>query len=308
MGISMDPHAAVLAINSWLISLASRIRESIFMVFMPTDSSLCSEANDFSRTATGFAIDKNVVVTVAHLRPSQNVCLVNTSGDRFGGRVLAVDKRWDLVFIESSRDLTPLRLSADIPPIGSLIITCGMPYGLLRPFLTLGIVSGYKVNTVIDEELVEGLMVLSTPTMPGMSGGPAVSVYGDVVGMVVANTMSGNEFALATPSRRIYYSYSILKKVGRIVRPRLGVRVIEGTSRDIEGVVISNIYNDEISRVCGVDVGDALISVNKRKIRSLEDLWDVLDESALGMSRSMEIRFYDYSEKNIKECVYPIEV
>lgn len=304
----MDFQTIISTINSWLISIASRVRESIFMVSTPANSSLCNEASDFSKTATGFAIDKNTIVTVAHFEPSQSVCIASTSGDRFSGKVLDIDRRWDLVFIESSRNLTPLKVLVDMPPIGSLVITCGMPYGLLRPFFTLGIVSGYKVNTVMEGGLVEGLMVLSTPIMPGMSGGPVINIYGDVVGMIVANAMASNEFTLATPSRRIHYSYSILKRLGRIVRPRLGLRVIEGTSKETKGVIISNVYNDRISEVCGIDVGDTLVSVNGYSINSLEDLWDVVDEIALHMGRFVEIKFYDHSEKNVKECVYPLEI
>lgn len=297
-------YTIAMALGSWISSLISRVIESIVLIFVPFENTSCSEVHDFARSATGFAVDKNIVVTVSHLNPVKDVCLVDVQGQRFSGRVLALDNRWDLAFIETEEPLQPLSISSELPKIGSIVIASGMPYGILRPFHAIGIVSAYKINTLIDNKYVEGLMMLSTPTILGMSGGPVIELGGNVVGMIVANAMNTSEFALAVPAKRISYSYRILRKLGRITHLTLGIKVVERFSKDVKGLTISSIYNKKLIELCGIDVGDIIISINENNIKSLEDLWDNLDEAVLNFENVLKIKFYDYSDKRIKECTY----
>lgn len=305
-----DVRALVLALDKWLTAIASRLSDSILMVSTTTEGTQCDSVYEFSRTATGFAIDRNIVVSVAHIAPDQHVCLADVSGNRFSGRVMGIDRRWDIIFIESEKNLNPVNIAMERPPIGSMVLACGMPYGLLRPFFSIGIVSGHKVNTTIDGEYVEGLMIVSTPIMPGMSGGPIANVNGDIVGMIVANAVNTNEFALAIPSKRIHYSYSILNKLGKIAHLRLGVKVVEGLSKGlngIKGIIVANIYNHRLTDICRIKVGDVILSIDDVATYTVDDLWDALDKAVLYASGIVKIRFYDSVEKKVKECEYPIQ-
>jgi len=303
---SIDPQAIASLLSSWTSHLASRMAESIAIVSIPLEPSSCRDFHEVARAATGFAIDKNTLVTVAHINPSEQLCVVDAFGNRYSGKVLSLDKRWDIAFVETEANLRPLELSLELPSLGSLVVACGMPFGVLRPFFTLGMISGYNVNTVIYDESLEGLLISSSPVMPGMSGGPVVEIAGKVVGMIVANAMNNNEFALAIPSRRIHFSYRILKKIGKVTHIGLGIRVVEGLSSNLNKVVVSSIRNNKLREICGIDIGDSIEYINGRKIQGLQDIWDALDESLLSSSKSLKIVFYDLSSKNIKECSYPI--
>lgn len=298
--------AIAMAINRWVSSLISQVSRSMFLIFVPIGNSACDKVYDFVKSATGFAIDKNVVVTVAHIDPVERICLADLEGRRFSGKVIAVDSRWDTAFIETGESLHPLSLSLEQPPVGSLVIVSGMPYGLLRPYYAVGVVSGYKVNTFIEGKYVEGLMMLSAPTMVGMSGGPVIDLEGNVVGMIIGNGMNINEFALALPAKRILYSYRILKTLGRVDHIVLGLKVVEGLAKGVEELVISSVFSENIKNICGLDVGDSIISINNRDLKTLEDLWDSLDEAILSFQNVLKIKFYDYSDKMLKECIYPI--
>lgn len=306
-----DPKLAVTSLNGWLVAVASKLIDSIVMVFTPLGSESCDEAYEHGRTATGFAIDRDVVVSAAHVEPESRVCLADAYGNRFEGRVWGVDRRWDTIFIRSGRPLNPASIALERPPIGSIAVLCGMPYGILRPFLSIGIVSGYNVNTTIDGRYVEGLMILSALAMPGMSGGPVVNVDEEVVGVLVANAMNSNEFALAVPSKRIYYGYNILRKLGKIVHARLGLKVAEGIARRIgsgTGVVVTSVFNRDIEEVCGIKVGSVVVSVDDTAIRSLEDLWDALDRAVMAGRSAITIRFYNGLEEKARECIYPVSL
>lgn len=299
-------------VNNQLIAIASRLTESMTMVAIPLDSTQCSNTLDFSRTATGFAIAKNIIASVAHIGlEQQQVCLIDIYGDRFSGKVLDIDKYWDIVFIESEKNFVPAKIAIEKPPIGSLVIASGMPYGLLRPFFSLGIISGYNINTNIDDIQVEGLIAISTPVAFGMSGGPIANIDGDVVGIIIASAMNNNGFALAIPSKRLYYSYNILNKLGNITHLRLGIRVVEGivkSFRNNRGLMISAIYNPRLMEVCRLRIGDVILSIDDKEIYVIEDLWDALDKAILQAKNSLRIKLLDNVSGKVKECEYLINI
>lgn len=306
-----DSSAYLMMLNRQLIQIALSITQSVVMIMVMRNDTSCDDIDEFERFATGFAIDKNVIVSVAHAEPNQHICLADPHGDRFSGRIIGIDKRWDILFIESEKSLIPVSISKEAPPIGSIVLAYGMPFGLLRPYLSLGIVSSHKVNTIINNEYVEGLMIVSTPIMPGMSGGPVVDINGNVVGMILATTLGSNELALVLPSKRIYSSYNILNKLGRIVHIKLGIRVVEGLTKDtndIRGVRISNVYNTKLSELCRIKVGDTILSINDIDVRTIDDLWDALDHAILSSGSSIKIKFFDHIEKKTYECLYPIQI
>lgn len=298
----------IAALNNYIISIVSKILDSIFIIAVSNNnSSSCVNEYEFERFATGFAIDNNIIVSAAHLNPNTNVCVMNTSGDIFSGRVKSVDEKWDLLFIETDADLKPLELETKLQPIGSIVIACGMPHGLLKPFFSLGILNSYKVNAFINDKYLEGLIVSTTPITIGMSGGPLVDIYGKTIGCIIGSAFNSNEFALSIPSKRIYYSYNILKKYGHVKHIKLGLKVMEYSTK-ISGisrrVVITKIFNNYLTSYCGIDVGDMIISVENTEVNSIEDLWNILDESLISGKKCISIEFYSSREKNRRICSY----
>uniref|UniRef100_A0A7C4D4G0 PDZ domain-containing protein n=1 Tax=Ignisphaera aggregans TaxID=334771 RepID=A0A7C4D4G0_9CREN len=295
-------------LNKWIVSIISKTRNSLYIVSVPRNSS-CRDEHEFEHFATGFAIDRGTVVSVAHIEPKDSICVIDANGESSEGRVKGIDNRWDLMFIESDKALNPISLELEEPPIGSIVLACGMPLGLLRPFFSLGIISGHKINASIGNEYIEGLLTASTPVVPGMSGGPLIDIYGKAVGIIVGNAFNTHEFTLIVPSRRIHYSYNILKKYGYVNHIKLGIRVIEYGLRSkerIEGIVVSSIFNNKLSSICGISVGDILVAIDNFKIKTIEDLWNALDEALLLSKNKIVIEFYSYREKIYRVCEYSI--
>ncbi|MEM1541823.1 MAG: S1C family serine protease [Ignisphaera sp.] len=296
----------VTVLNKWIVSIISKTLNSLYIVSIPRDYS-CRNGYEFEHFATGFAINRDIVVSVAHIEPKDHVCVIDSNGESSEGRVKGIDNRWDLLFIESNRVLDPLSLELEVPPIGSIVLACGMPLGLLRPFFSLGIISGHKINAAIGNEYIEGLLTASAPVIPGMSGGPLIDIYGKAVGIITGSAFNTHEFTLIVPSKRIYYSYNILKKYGYIDHIKLGIRVIEyrfGSKEGIEGVVVSSILNNKLSSICGISVGDIIVAIDNFKIKTIEDLWNALDEVFLLSKDRIVIEFYSYKEKTYRVCEY----
>ncbi|MCS7112228.1 MAG: serine protease [Ignisphaera sp.] len=301
-------------IEGELKKLIVRTIDSTTMVLIPRDRSIdCMEvARDngyLNAVATGFYIDSSVVATVMHSLQhigDGRICLLDLNGDVIEGEIIDVDSRWDLMFIQSSVKREPISLKDSMASIGDFVIACGTAYGILRPFLSVGIVSGSEVKADVGYGLIEGLLLLSLPILMGMSGSPIVDLNGSVVGMVVAKAFDANEFSLATPSTRVLYSYRILKRYGRIAHIVLGINVLALRSIATHfglryGLVISRILNPNISRVCGFSDGDILLSINNRKMHTIEDLRLALDEALLNNS-PLVIEYLSRLDRKIYSC------
>lgn len=301
-------------IENGLKKLITRMVDSITMVLVPRDSNAtCVDVardNSYLDSAmTGFYVDGNVIATVMH--SVQNIddgriCLLDLDGDIAEGEIIDIDPKWDLMFIQSRVERKPISLRDDVASTGDFIVACGVAYGLLRPFLSIGIVSGSEVKANIGYGLIEGLLLLSLPILVGMSGSPVADLSGSVIGMVVAKAFDADEFSLAVPSTRILYSYRILKKYGRVAHIVLGINVLALRSMVAHfglqyGLVVSKILNHNISKICRFSDGDILLSINNRKMYTIEDLRLALDEALLNNS-SLTIEYFSRVDRKLYSC------
>ncbi|MEM0501364.1 MAG: S1C family serine protease [Ignisphaera sp.] len=301
-------------IEGELKKLIANIIDSTVMVLIPRDrNATCIEVAKDNRyldcAATGFYIDNRVVVTVMHSIQhvdSERICILDLDGDIVEGEIMDVDPKWDLMFISSVSDHSPIPLKDSTASIGDFVIACGTAYGLLRPFLSVGIVSGSEVKADAGYGLIEGLLLVSLPILSGMSGSPIVDLDGTAVGMIMAKAFDANEFSLAIPSTRILYGYRILKKYGRIAHIVLGVSVLalRGmiTALGLQhGLVISRILNPNILKFCKLNDGDVLLSINDREMRTIEDLRLALDETLLN-NGTLTIEYLSRMDKKVYSC------
>ncbi len=301
-------------VESGLKKIIMRIVDSITMVLVPRDSdTACIDVarnNSYLDSAmTGFYIDSNIVITAMH--SIQNIddgriCLLDLDGDIFEGEIIDVDPKWDLMFIQSKTEHKPIPLRDDMVFIGDFVIACGAAYGLLRPFLSIGIVSGSEVKANVGYGLIEGLLLLNLPILVGMSGSPVVDLSSSVIGMVIAKAFDANEFSLAVPSTRILYSYRILKKYGKVAHIVLGINVLALRSIIAHfglqyGLVISRILNPTISKICRFSDGDILLSINDKKMYTIEDLRLALDEALLNNS-PLTIEYFNRVDRKLYSC------
>ncbi|ADM28746.1 Trypsin-like serine protease typically periplasmic contain C-terminal PDZ domain [Ignisphaera aggregans DSM 17230] len=305
-------------IDKVVSGLISDIVTSIVMI--STSSNDCDATgigNEIS-IATGFFIDNRIIVTVSHFLDEdrrgleRSLCIVTTVGEIVKGVVIGVDDKYDILFIstESKVDHSVIPLTYVNPIIGSISIAGGMAYGILRPFFSLGIVSGYEVKAPINNRLVEGLMLLSTPILPGMSGGPVVGLNGQLYGVIVAKYSDSNEFALAIPVSRIYFSYEILRRYGKVSHIKLGLVLIDYKPKLYSygfrnGLIVSRNDNEKLKEFCSIESNDIILSINNINLNSLEDLRIALD-LALINNKDIEITYYDFNKKRIERCTVPI--
>ncbi|AGF56586.1 serine protease Do [Clostridium saccharoperbutylacetonicum] len=145
---------------------------------------------------SGFAIDKNTIITNAHVVNGFNTVTVKLyNGKSCVGKVSKIDKNIDLALIQVEEALTPLKLvSEDNIAIGKEVYAIGAPEDI--PYtMTKGIVSA-KNRKVKNHEYIQ----IDASINSGNSGGPLINENGEVIGI---NTMKlldaeGIGFAIGT--------------------------------------------------------------------------------------------------------------
>ncbi|EKQ57913.1 MULTISPECIES: trypsin-like peptidase domain-containing protein [unclassified Clostridium] len=145
---------------------------------------------------SGFAINKNIIITNAHVvEDFANVSVKLYNDKTCSGKVIKIDKNVDLALVQVDETLTPLKLaSEDKVSIGKEVYAIGAPKDI--PYtMTKGIISA-KNRKVGNHEYIQ----IDASINSGNSGGPLVDENGEVIGI---NTMKmvdaeGIGFAIGT--------------------------------------------------------------------------------------------------------------
>ena len=137
-------------------------------------------------------VDKGIILTNLHVVAGGNrLGVVFADGTESDATVIGVQPENDLAVIQAKTlpdDLMPatLRSTGDLAP-GDQVVAVGYPFGI-GPTATAGVVSGLqRVHRSHDgtRDLVN-LIQFDAAVNPGSSGGPLVTMDGEVVGIVTA--------------------------------------------------------------------------------------------------------------------------
>lgn len=140
---------------------------------------------------TGVVItDKGVILTNLHVvQAAQTVRLVFADGSESVAQVTAVQPENDLAVLQAHTipdDLhaATLRGTSDLLP-GDQVVAVGFPFGI-GPSTSAGVISGFgrSFRAPEGENDIENLIQFDAAANPGNSGGPLVTMDGEVVGIV----------------------------------------------------------------------------------------------------------------------------
>lgn len=165
-------------------------------------------------TGTGVVIvDKGVVLTNLHVvQGADRVQVVFADGSESAAKVTGVQANSDLAVLQAEvvpDDLkaATLRTTTDLMP-GDQVVAVGFPFGI-GPSVSAGVVSGLGRSFQAPEgqQAIDNLIQFDAAANPGNSGGPLVTMDGEVVGIVTgilnptrARTFAGIGFAVPIES------------------------------------------------------------------------------------------------------------
>lgn len=163
---------------------------------------------------TGVVItDKGIILTNLHVvQSAQSIRLVFADGSESKANISGVQAQHDLAVLQAHTipddfHAATLRTTADLMP-GDEVVAVGFPFGI-GPSTSAGVISGLGRSFKSPEgtQEIENLIQFDAAANPGNSGGPLVTMDGEVVGVVTgilnptrARTFLGIGFAVPIES------------------------------------------------------------------------------------------------------------
>ncbi len=125
------------------------------------------------------------ILTAAHIvQNATRIELLDQSGRRFDGQILAIDSETDLALIEAGKQGPAVRLQIELPEIGEHACVVGNSFGLGLS-LSCGVISAVERKN-IGFNVVEDFIQTDAAVNPGASGGALISAEGLVTGLIDA--------------------------------------------------------------------------------------------------------------------------
>jgi S1-C subfamily serine protease len=158
-----------------------------------TESSDSDEEEVENGVGTGVVIiDKGVILTNLHVvSGADHIKVIFSDGLESKASITGVQPENDLAVLQASKipdDLIPatMRSTGDLGP-GDKVLAVGFPFGI-GPSASGGVISGLKraFRSPEGKQEMTNLIQFDAAANPGNSGGPLVTMDGEVVGIVTA--------------------------------------------------------------------------------------------------------------------------
>jgi len=275
--------AAPLATSADLGALPS-LAELVEQV-SPTVTSIAVESTarglffDFTDEGAGTGIvvrpDGYIVTNWHVIDEAESIMVSMSNGDSFPARLVGADKLTDLAVIKiDSQDLKAATFGdSDLLNVGDWVLALGNALALKGgPTVTLGIVSarGRTVKTESAEDLYD-MIQTDAAINDGNSGGPLVSLNGEVIGINTAILRQAQGIGFTVSSNVARPIIDSLIEHGRVVRPLIGLEGRDVTPalasrydlRVNEGIIVTLMTRDGPAYRGGIRPGDIILKLDE---------------------------------------------
>jgi len=236
---------------------------------------------DFENAASGSGViisPDGYVLTNEHvIAGAEEVTVIHLGEKEYKAIVVGTDRRDDLALLkiepEGPLPAAPLGDSDAIRP-GDWVMAMGNPLGF-EYSVTVGIISG-KGRSLPASQFREFIQT-DAAIYPGNSGGPLVSLAGEVVGINTA-VIPDTNLGFAVPVNAAKQILPQLLQEGRVVRGYLGVtiRSVEHMSEPpqgaLEGAYVAEIHAGTPAAKSELAAGDVIVGFAGDHVGSAEEL------------------------------------
>ena len=238
-----------------------------------------------------------IIVTCAHVvESSKNIKVYLKNGQEYDAQVVGSDEKSDIAVLKiSATNLSPVSLGDSSQlRLGDNVIAIGNPLGELNGSVTVGVISAVERSIVIGNYT---MTVLQTDAAinPGNSGGALLNSQGQLIGIVNAKSSgtSVEGLGFAIPLNKITSVIEQLLTYGYVKdRPYIGISMQEITSTrmgDTPGVYVVQVYSNSAAEKAGLMIGDRIVSIDDKTIKSISDIDAFIDSSHVGQVIKMVI-------------------
>src|SRR5437870_5765724 len=233
--------------------------------------------------ASGFVWKPNLVVTADEaLADDGDISIELSDGTVRPAKIAGRDHTTDVALLrfdtqDGAKDIAPIKLSPDVPKLGSLSVIVAAERGV--PTAALGAVSlvGGHWRSLRGGE-IDARVELDVRLRHGHQGGLVLDASGGAVGMAVL----GPRRVLAIPAATIERVAGRLETHGRIARGYLGVGLQPVKLDDGVGAMVMNVDRSGPSAAAGIRQGDVIVGWNDDKISGVRPLLQALGPDSVG--------------------------
>lgn len=336
-GTSDISKTTVVAEGDLISNLAKDVGPSVVSVSVKTQRNVNgffgTQAVQEEGAGTGFIISKEgLIATNRHVVPAgtKTVSVTLSDGTELDnvevvGRTLDSDPL-DVAFLRikdaKGKELKPVKLGdSSKMRVGDKVIAIGNALGQFQNTVTSGIISGYgrQIQAYDGDgtggETLQNLFQTDAAINQGNSGGPLVSMNGEVIGINTAVAGGGAQnIGFAIPVNDISGMIKSVLEKGKLERPYLGVHYVELTDEyakqlGIEqkrGAYIIESSNGEVSIItgspaekAGLKEKDVIVKVNQDTVGEGNSLTSLLQKHGVGETVELTV-IRDGKEQKIK--------
>jgi S1-C subfamily serine protease len=241
--------------------------------------------------ASGFIWKPNLVVTADEALAHEGELSIELSdGTVRQAKIAGRDHTTDVALLrfdtkDDARDIAPIKLSPDVPKLGSLAVVVAAERGV--PTAALGAVSlvGGPWRSLRGGE-IDARVELDVRLRYSHQGGLVLDASGDAVGMAVL----GPRRVLAIPAATIERVAGRLETHGRIARGYLGLGLQPVKLDDGVGAMVMNVDKSGPSSAAGIRQGDVIVSWNDDRISGVRSLLQALGPDSVGSAVEVTVR------------------
>jgi len=266
---------------------------------------------------SGFIIsDDGLVVTNKHVVSDTNAKykIVTSDDQELEVSDIYRDPMEDLAILKvNGSNLVPVELGdSGKLKVGQTVIAIGTALGEFRSTVTAGVISGlgrgidagspYQVS-----ERLDNVIQTDAAINPGNSGGPLLNSVGQVIGVNVAVSQSGQNIGFALPINIVKSSIDNFKITGEFERPFLGVsyRLISKKAAILnevpQGAYIEMVVEKSGAAKAGIKIGDIITEIDGNKLVGEDSgiLINIINKKKIGDTIEVKI-WRDGKETSVK--------
>ena len=290
--------ADIARLNDHIHTLTERLKSALVHVRVrrPAESPAEGEGStpeERRASGSGFVIRQDgYLVTNAHVvTDAERIQVKLSDGRRFEGRLVGQDDRVDLALIKIEATGLPVADLGDSNRlrVGEFVLALGHPFGLEQS-VSFGIVSRKGAPLQVA---APGFDFIQTDAAvnPGNSGGPLVSMSGEVVGVNSMAARNGS-IGFAIPINLVKGLLPQLAEKGKVEWGWLGVSIAEVGDDDVaryrlkemRGVLVRQVVAGQPADKGGVKANDVILGVDGARVEEPRDLQRIISSTPVGQT------------------------
>jgi S1-C subfamily serine protease len=206
--------------------------------------------------------------------------------------------------------------------IGETVIAIGNPFGFSNT-VTTGVISALNRSIQTESRTYRDFIQTDASINPGNSGGPLLNINGELVGINTAIYSKAQGIGFAIPINKAKRVVDDLIRYGEIHVPWLGLVIQDLDPKlaryfripQMEGALVSDVKRDSPAHIAGLQPGDVLTGIGKRRVTSRDAYHAIISDFAAGdiitvtawrdeKTHTFKVRSQTFPEKLAEELAY----